>query len=675
MKKIRITEKQANLLGLNKIKENEDGVKSSGTAMGELVVRVVVSGSELPKFKDRAIALILRQDPQADVKFFEATGKIVGNIKDSKRKQIERDLKALDQSMTIEKKAPLALKENVRNLVKITKEQYDRIFGSNSLNEGINRVNANFKKEFTGKNIQTMKEPTGSQVSEDDTIGTKFDINKRNTSVPKLPASVGHRGVSESEEKVSDKETEGEDQFHNECVELIKYLYRKNESLSTFWEQQGLPYDKICQHLLAKNFIVSKNGKYELSKKLGTNPQEALATFENELRKIAKPQAVPVEAEIDEDNYPAGVEHDSNAAWNQKEPDTTRSNQPKVPQLVVVAINNEIAIFKGSDGALYVFYYDNIDKKDFMEYASVPRTYVGKDEDGQPEYDYDFDNVEIDGDVIGHYVNDNLAQLSKAEGVEAYETGQYDLVKIDEPLKQELASLYDKDRNFAKLFGTIEEADFEGVMGRFKDDLKQAHTAKPVSDETPEARQSRIVTKLQQLKDKEKQRQSGEEAEIAARRASAEEVDEMTATGSAGAFTPPMSGGDIVKREIPATPVVAEVSTVASTGNFQYDAPGLANVGRNGEFKDGAKPKAFKTTQWAGGEMVEQPKCSKLNNNKSAENGGCNQGASSLKTNKTGGSINAPSLGENEIYEAIAAKTGKSLDEVKKIILSKKNKA
>ena len=52
-----------------------------------------------------------------------------------------------------------------------------------------------------------------------------------------------------------------------------------------------------------------------------------------------------------------------------------------------------------------------------------------------------------------------------------------------------------------------------------------------------------------------------------------------------------------------------------------------------------------------------------------------NSGASSLKTVKTGGSINAPSLGEGEIYEAIAKKTGKSIDEVKRIIESKNKKA
>ena len=120
---------------------------------------------------------------------------------------------------------------------------------------------------------------------------------------------------------------------------------------------------------------------------------------------------------------------------------------------------------------------------------------------------------------------------------------------------------------------------------------------------------------------------------------------------------------------------VEETLTVAGAGNFQYDAPGLANVGRNGEFKKGPKTKAQKTPQWAGGEFVEQPSCSKPNNNKEAQNGGCNSGASSLKTKKVSGSINAPSLGENTIYETIAKKTGKTVDEVKAIIESKKGKA
>jgi hypothetical protein len=139
------------------------------------------------------------------------------------------------------------------------------------------------------------------------------------------------------------------------------------------------------------------------------------------------------------------------------------------------------------------------------------------------------------------------------------------------------------------------------------------------------------------------------------------------AGGSSGAFTAPM--GQPIKRPIQ---TVAE-TTVAGAGNFQYDTPGLVGVSRDGKYaKNPAKTKAEKTPQWAGGAFVEQPECSKMNNNKEAQKGGCNSGASSLKTKKASGSVNAPSLAENKIYEEISKQTGKTVEEIKKIIDSKK---
>lgn len=145
-------------------------------------------------------------------------------------------------------------------------------------------------------------------------------------------------------------------------------------------------------------------------------------------------------------------------------------------------------------------------------------------------------------------------------------------------------------------------------------------------------------------------------------------VSETSAAGgSSGAFSAPL--GQPVKRPIQ---TVAE-TTVAGAGNFQYDTPGLVGVSRDGKFsKNNAKTKAEKTPQWSGGSFVEQPECSKLNNNKDAQNGGCNSGASSLKTKSSKGSINAPSLSENKIYEEIAKQTGKTVEDVKRIIESKK---
>ena len=673
MRKIKITEKQVEILGLKKINENdESGIKSVNTALGDVVVRMVISGESVPKFKDRITQLIARHDKDARVGFFEATGKIVSNVKEIKLDSIKRDIKTLDPTMVVEKK-PLvkSLKEGVKNIVKISKQQYNRIFASKLIYEndvvkgGGTRIDKSFKKEFTGKDVQNLK-PT-APVTED-----KFKIEKPN---PSLNKSV--------QGKFGSTLTEGDDQFKNEVKELIKFLYRKSEELSSFWEKHGVKYDDICDSLLGKKLIVSKNGKYEVSKKLGS-PQAAIQAIEDQLTTLL-PSQQGVEAEAypsqdapqtdapltdspqtdapttdapsleTESNYPAGADKDSTAPYNEKKPSMSKPTVAKESKLEPVAFNNEVIILKDPQGSLYAFYYDAVDKKNFMEYASVERHYTGKDEDGQPEYDYDFDNANIDANVVANYVNDNLATMSKGEGAEAYEKGA-ELVKIDDSLKQELLSLYSMDKNIAKVLAPIEEISEPQAVDTFKKNVSQAFTP----TQKPKPTQSKIVAKLAELKAKEAARRESEKTG---------DIEEMTSAASSGAFTAPMSAP--IKREMPETPVVGEASTVASAGNFQYDTPG----GLTMDLKSHGKTKAEKNPQWAGGSFVKQPECSKLNNNKSAENGGCNQGASSLKTIKTKGSVNAPSLGESDIYEAIAKKTGKSIDEVKRIINSKNKKA
>ena len=57
---------------------------------------------------------------------------------------------------------------------------------------------------------------------------------------------------------------------------------------------------------------------------------------------------------------------------------------------------------------------------------------------------------------------------------------------------------------------------------------------------------------------------------------------------------------------------------------------------------------AFDKTQWHGGAFVEFDDCTKLNNNKEAQKGGCSTGAADgvVKLKKTASNVNAPSLGK-----------------------------
>lgn len=451
MKKLKITEKQAKLLGFNKVNENgeESGMKSVNAALGASPVRVIIYNGVVPKNFAYIIKRIKEKDPESNLNFYEATGKIVGTVSDYKIPLIKNAIASIDPEIVFEKKSiTKALKESKKNIIKITKEQYNRLFASGIINEntgvsgGLNRVDKTFKKAFAGKEIQYLK-PT--PVGESD-----FKIEKPN---PSLPKSV--------QGKFGKPMTEAQGDIKKETLELIKYLYRKSENFSPFWGEHDLTFDDICDALLSKGLIVGDNGKYELSKTSGS-PEKAIQAVETELSNLIGSDA---KLETEASNYPPGTENDPNAPWNQNA-DYTEPTTPKNTQLVVVAYNREIAILKSKDGSLYVFYYDHIDKNDFFEYAEVERNYVGKDEDGYPEYEYeDFD---IDGDVIERYVNDKLSSLSKGVGMDAFEEG-VDLVKIDEPLRNELISLYDKSKNIVKVLtpNGLEEMTSAASSGAF----------------------------------------------------------------------------------------------------------------------------------------------------------------------------------------------------------------
>ena len=523
--------------------------------------------------------------------------------------------------------------------IKITQEQYNRIINKPKLAEHKKTV------KITKEQYQRLISAGLIQESDVKVIGGADRVDKT------FKQALGGTNINKPV-------TEGSDNLKDETIKLIQYLYRKTDEFSTFWSENGLTFDKICDALKTKGIIINKNGKYELSKKLGS-PQAAIQTVEDELKSMIEPSSNK-EGEIEEMdnyNYPEGSDT-PDAPWNQPEDDFTEPTIAENPELKVVAINREIAILQAPDGSLYAFYYYDTPKAAFMDYASVSRRFVGKDEDGDPEYEYDED-FDIDADVVGNYVNYNLADLSKGEGMDDFEQGQVDLVKIDDELKQDLLSVYDKDKGIVSVLSQMNE----DVVDDFYGNLRKAYnepSRRPDPNETPEEKEKRLKQALSNIRGKE---------EI--RRKERGEVEEMTGAASSGAFTPAMDM-PVVKRKMPETPVVGETATVASAGNFQYDTPGglTMDLGKNNP-----KTKAEKTTQWAGGSFVKQPDCSKMNNNKSAQNGGCNSGASSLKTVKTGGSINAPSIGEQKIYEMIAKKTGKTIEEVKRIIASKNNKA
>jgi len=138
------------------------------------------------------------------------------------------------------------------------------------------------------------------------------------------------------------------------------------------------------------------------------------------------------------ENYPWGAEYDSSAPWNQV--DNTRAGEKAKKSVydLIWSDNTEFAFFKGPDGNTYVLYIDSINRDDLEPYADREEMYMGRDEDGMPDIEYG--DWEITGEVLYNYVNDNLDSMRIGKGLDDFESAEYDLVALDEELRQDLLS-------------------------------------------------------------------------------------------------------------------------------------------------------------------------------------------------------------------------------------------
>lgn len=501
---------------------------------------------------------------------------------------------------------------------------------------GLTRVDKSFKKAFAGKEISDIK-----VTRENEMTGKPFKIAK-----PLKGVAVSKQG------KFGKPMTESEDNLKEETLELIKYLYRKSEEFSPFWEEHDLSYDDICDALMAKKLIIKKDGKFEVSKSLG-DTEKAKQAIEDELRNM-----IGGEKSIEEgdwfDNHP---DHPA----NQRDPEYRQGTNVKNPKLSIVAENGELAIFKSEDGTLYTFYYDHIDKNEFEEYADIE--IIGYEDDGEGGYDAEYsDDWDIDEDVIFNYVNDNINSLKIGEGLDAYESGDFDLVKIDEELREDLLRMYDKDSRITNALGGLNESESEEEkMARLKAVIAQRRAdSQKYEDEYFKRRdaQNRLNTQNAEKKisiknipqeKPEPQKPIGQYNMFGG-------VDEMTSTGTVGgAFTPALSMDDssVIKKEMPNVPVVKETTVAGPASTGPYDANALPGIKRDGTFKETSKPNAFKKTQWSGGGFVDFNDCVDLNNKPAGT--GCSAGAADnvVKITKTKGNVNAPSLNEGVMREAL----------------------
>ena len=547
--------------------------------------------------------------------------------------------------------------------IKITKEQFNRV--TNLLKEEFpklkkNIVDKTFQQEFANKNIKNLEEDTDFKIQKD----------------------IKVKGVNPKTMGKFMKESTGD--LKQETLDFINYLYNKNEDLPS--------YDEICKELESKGILTNVDGKFKLSKSLGS-AEEAKKILDDEI---------------------------SNMMGGDKEVAGELDEEEQIQQIsfAVVVFNREMAILEGSDGEYYCFYYhEYIDE--ILEPVAAEKIGAEKhvepvgDGESDVEVNYTYADKEITEEALQDYINKNRNKLTIGDGDEGYNDG-LDINKIDEEFKNELLRIYDPTKEYNQGFISFlqkmnfNEEPLNEMHGEDEDSFIQRKMSQGLSQKTAKSlydiqKNSRdqdtarfaaldIANDAATKKANQKANQSIDQLDIDRLKSKIapqekpkpigqyrmqfnkgdREIDEMN-TGMAGATGQFTGKAGMVKREMLNVEVVKETMNATPSTTGEYPAPAFKMKKNHTDFAK-SEPEAFKRVQMDGGSFVEFNDCVKLNNKPAGT--GCSAGAVDgvVKQKKSKGNVSAPSLAENKIYETIAKKTGKTIDEVKRIIESKNNK-
>lgn len=374
-----------------------------------------------------------------------------------------------------EEQAKMLKEMSKTKLLKVTQEQYNKIL--------------EMEKSISEKNLSPMAKSMVKQARPIDRPQMSRDLKKN---LPEMYEKFINElyGVSESTERVYDKlhklmEGAGliangklvKERFNGDKERVKQVInaglyemscggsaYKAMEAIEEALELKDITADYFRKQIgepkksgkSREELIAAIKTKREESKAIEAQKEKereealkALANRENEDR-------------LEEDgDYPAGTEYDPSAPWNQKDPDY-REGEKVEGDYETVSHNGEVAILKDKKGNLFAFHYYDMDNSEFEPYADIEREYIGKDEDGLPDYDYT-DEFDIDGDVITSYVNDNIDSMSVGQGLDDFESG-VDLALIDGELKNDLLSVYG---DLSRVLNNTNETTMAGSAGAF----------------------------------------------------------------------------------------------------------------------------------------------------------------------------------------------------------------
>lgn len=496
-------------------------------------------------------------------------------------------------------------------------------------------VDSQFKKSFADKGDTKIR----NFKSVHDKVGKKLSFNE--TTDDYKPQTVQQNKETyksfKNEDVINESLTVDLLDFSKHIIELLKEILSdpSQKGLSPFFQKLGITRGELFTMMSDIGLITF----------LGAQGYRVLKSdFAKKLKELYNQIVNKPEKEISEED---------------KE-EAPKIIDPKYKPLKTVSCNKEIAILKDDSGKKFVFFYGDKNIKDFKEYSNQ--------EDNEVNYN-----------VIDRYVNNNLGELSKGKGLKSFENGK-DLVLLDDALKAELLDLYDKDKDLKKVLGNTLETTTSASSGQFTGSM----TSEPVITRKMPSEE------LHNLLDEE------ELDEVTVAGASADggssgpyvtpKIWAKSPESARFAHKPMFKGGEIVNEDVDQygsligkwielytlgvpEPKLSKISnveltpekythrfvtlTISNGGVNQIPLKSMNDFLNHKEIKlNGSKGEPYiivlhndkinetKTT-YPNGELVSFDDCVKLNNNKSAENGGCSTGAvdNVVKTTKTNDSI------------------------------------
>jgi hypothetical protein len=564
---------------------------------------------------------------------------------------------------------------------------YDKFKSMHKLQEdsdvkgGDSRIDKSFKKEM----------PVSSDVlnlSAVDEEGTPMNIKRKNPNIPSSIQDFG-RPISISEENSN---------IQSEMKGLIARLYGKSNELSSFWEQNGLSYEKICLELLKKGLIKADGDNYIITKSMGDKDQTMKAIEDTLTPLMQKSEGIDASVDLQEVDTTHVGSPDFEPELRKR---GTISKQSMSYE--VLYINIEMALLS-KDGKTYFFNYRDSNYEDVIK-----NQYVGTWDSG-----IESGKSDLTIEDMQNFINDYASDMTVGIGNEGFNNGD-DLIVLDDYGKQWVESTYGLDQEVKSILNQTNEGDdfVSGIRKAFnepshgggnksreelraielarrekeKEDLKAQYDSAEEVDELNElhGEDEEAFIKRKMLQNKElthdkakslydtranadkqdverfKNRDIANDLPINKLKSTSTpnepkkpigqyniygDVDEMTSTGSVGGGYTTKLFGTIKKK-------LQEI-TQGSDSTGEYPAPAFKMKKNHTDFAE-TNPKAFQKTQWADGSFVEFDDCTKLNNNTKAQKGGCSTGAVDgvVKQRKSNGNINAPSLNEGLMREAL----------------------